>query len=149
MKAQDAQDSSSVEDDDGFAAQARRRLDRLRATIGDVASHSGLNRDTVSAVLHGRGSTRSQGKVDDALTSMEEEAGLPPIEDEGHVEPQLPVVDQQAVPMIRFTVEGVYGAKALIVEAPPENLAELEAAVDRIMRRLQQGQQPPRPGESG
>ena len=40
---------------------------------------------------------------------------------------------------VRIKVENVYGARALIVEGPVGDLAELEAAVDRIMRRLGEG----------
>ena len=38
--------------------------------------------------------------------------------------------------VLRVEVQGVYGAKALVFEAPVENIAELEEMVDRIMRRL-------------
>jgi hypothetical protein len=57
----------------------------------------------------------------------------------GQDEPEAPAAaNEGATPpgFIRFKVEGVYGAKALVVEGPVDNLPELEAAVDRIMRRL-------------
>lgn len=41
--------------------------------------------------------------------------------------------------VVRFIVKNVYGAEALVVEVPPENVEALEAAVDRIMRRMQRG----------
>ena len=54
-------------------------------------------------------------------------------------EPSATVVPETKDKVVRFVVEGVYGARALIVEVPPENVDDLERAIDRIMRRLQAG----------
>lgn len=117
------------------AALFYERRQRLHMSQDEVATEAGVNRDTVGAVESGKGSPASRRKVDDALTRLEQQAGLGPIEEDRAPEPQ----DDDAAPagFIRFKVEGVYGAKALVVEGPVENLPELEAAVDRIMRRLQ------------
>lgn len=117
----------------------RRRI-RLDMTQDDLGKEAGVNRDTVGAVESGGGSPRSRRKINDALDRLEADARLAPMGETGSTPPEI--VEQstpERPPMIRFIVEGVYGAKALIVEAPPENRAELEAAVDRIMRALQQG----------
>lgn len=100
-------------------------------TQEEIGKESGLNRDTVSAVEAGKGSAASQRRVDAALTRLEAEAGLTPFGAES-----APEREDDKPHVVRFEVQGVYGAKALIVEGPVEDLPALEAAVDRIMRRL-------------
>jgi transcriptional regulator with XRE-family HTH domain len=65
-------------------------------------------------------------RVERALDNFESETG--------HEQAEGAKPDESG--FIRFKVEGVYGAKALVVEGPVANIAELEAAVDRILRRL-------------
>jgi transcriptional regulator with XRE-family HTH domain len=108
------------------------RRHRLKMTQEEIGKESGLNRDTVSAVEGGGGSAASQRRIDAALTRLESEAGLPPF---GAEAPTTEREDDKPH-VVRFEVQGVYGAKALIVEGPVEDLPALEAAVDRIMRRL-------------
>jgi DNA-binding XRE family transcriptional regulator len=120
----------------------RRRRARLDMTQQEVADAVGgtFSRDTVAAVEAGGGSARSRHKIDDTLSRLEEEAGLGPIDAPPAALPTHPPLAPEAKDkVIRFRVEGVYGADALIVEAPPENLEALEHAVDRIMRGLQRG----------
>lgn len=113
---------SLVMSDEG--ARIAERRERLRLTKIDLAKESGVHRDTLSDIEAGKGfQAATLGKIEETLTRLETEAGLgaPP-------RPQG---------FIRFSVEGVYGAKALVVETPVENVAELEEMVDRILRRLQ------------
>lgn len=120
----------------------RARLDMTQQQVADavVAKFGGkFSRDTVAAVEAGGGSPRSRHKINETLSHLEEEGGLDPI-DEQPPTPTSPLPEPESKDkVVRFIVEGVYGAKALIVEVPPENVSELEQAVDRIMRRLQAG----------
>lgn len=113
--------------DEGSQVQARR--ERLGMGIKELAAEAGVSRDTLSDLESGTKDYRQTtlGKVLRALARIEQEAGLdtplPPPSGEPH--------------LVRFEVKGVYGAEALVVEGPVEDIAELEAAVDRIMRRVQ------------
>lgn len=107
-------------------ARITERRERLKLTKSALAKESGVHRDTLADIEAGKGfQAATVGKIDETLTRLEEEAGL------GAAPPPA------SAGFIRFSVEGVYGAKALVVEAPVENVAELEAMVDRIMRSLQ------------
>lgn len=128
----DHADSLSVSD---AGDRVRMRRERLGASQGEVADHAGVNRDTVSAVEHGQSSAKSRRLVGDALTRMEEEAGLPPIGDEPLVRSVEPVGDG-APQLLRIEVPGVHGARAIVVEGPVDNPEAIAAAVDAIMRRL-------------
>lgn len=114
--------------------RARMRRERLGATQGEVAEHAGVNRDTVSAVEHGQSSAKSRRLVTDALSRMEEEAGLSPIGEEPLVRRVEPV--EGAAQLLRIEVPGVHGAHAIVVEGPVDNPEAIAAAVDAIMRRL-------------
>lgn len=116
-------------------SEYRERRLRLKMTQEEVAVEADLNRDTVSAIEAGKGGMKSRRQLDDALTRLEDEAGYPALsvaEGDAEEDAQPPAT----AGLIRFKVEGVYGAKALVVEGPVENLAELEEMVDRVMRRL-------------
>lgn len=130
-------------------SEFRERRLRLEMTQEQVAAEAGLNRDTVGAVEAGKGGSKSRRQLSEALKRLEDEGHFPPLtvseEDPEARQAETPVPApsaDQPRPMVRFTVEGVYGAKALVVEGPVENVAELEAAVDRIMRRLAGDQAP-------
>lgn len=131
-------------------SEFRERRMRLNLNQDELAAAAGVHRDTVSAIELGQGSPRTRKSLDETLSRMEAEAGLPPL-----TVAQDPAPDQKmqhpAPGVVRVTVEGVYGAKALIVEAPPENLPELEAMVDRIMRNLRgdEGTVEPKPMPQG
>jgi DNA-binding XRE family transcriptional regulator len=127
----DTADSIPVSD---AGDRVRMRRERLGATQGEVAEQAGVNRDTVSAVEHGQSSAKSRRLVTDALTRMEEEAGLPPIGDEPLVRRVEPV--EGAPQLLRIEVPDMYGGKAIVVEGPVDNPEALAAAVDAIMRRL-------------
>lgn len=114
--------------------RVRMRRERLGASQGEVAEHANVNRDTVSAVEHGQSSAKSRRLVTDALTRMEEEAGLPSIGEEPLVRRVAPV--EGSPQLIRIEVPNLHGGQALVVEGPVDNPEALAAAVDAIMRRL-------------
>ena len=126
-------------------SEFRERRLRLKMTQEEIAVEADLNRDTVSAIEAGKGGMKSRRQLEDALARLEDEAGHTALSIAEAVTTEEAPAVAAAPSMIRFTVEGVYGAKALVVEGPVENIAELEAAVDKIMRRLagEQGDTPP------
>lgn len=115
--------------DTGARIRARRKSLGLQA--GRLAALAEVNREHLSAVENGhkRPTDEWVRRVELAMDEWARETGQEPTEP---VEPATPAHGR----MIKFTVEGVYGAKALVVEGPVENLAELEDMVDRVMRRL-------------
>lgn len=122
--------------DDQARARARSitaRREALGMTITDLAHEAGVNRGQLGEYEGGKHASSEPWirKVENALARIEVETG--------HDEPPTPLIPDDKGKVVRFVVEGVYGAKALIVEVPPENVDDLERAIDRIMRRLQQG----------
>lgn len=113
----------------------RREIDRRRIDLGmkrtTLAAEAGVNRGHLSEYLLGKADPSPEwiADVERALSRRERQ-----------FEPDEPPALELHQPRpLRFIVEGVYGAKALIVEADPGDREALEAAVDRIMRNLQQG----------
>lgn len=127
----DPTDSMSVSD---AAELARMRRERLGASQEEVAEQAGVNRDTVSAVEHGKSSARSRVLVTQALTHMEEEAGLHPFGDEPLVRRVTPIEGSPG--LARIEVPTLHEGKAIVVEWPVTDPEGLAAAVDAIMRRL-------------
>lgn len=104
------------------------RREALGMTGAALARLADVNRGHLSEYERGKREVAEPWirRVERALDRIEHETG--------HDEPEQKPAE---TPFIRIKVEGVYGAKALILEAPPGNIAELEAMVDQIMRRLQ------------
>lgn len=115
--------------------QVKARRERLGMDIKALATEAGVSRDTLSDLESGTKDYRQTTleKVLRALERIEQEAGI-----------DAPAAAVEDPHMVRFTVKGVYGAEALVVEGPVGDIAELEAAVDRIMRRIQ-GREDDRP----
>lgn len=101
------------------------RRERLKLNKSELMRESGVHRDTIADIEGGKGfQAATLAKIEEALTRLEAEAGI-----------GAPAKPESGV--VRFRVEGVYGAEALVVEGSIDNLAELEASVDRIMRRIE------------
>lgn len=107
--------------------QFKARRIRLGMSRADLAKRAHVDRETLARVEDGRDGARDTtiAAIERTLADLEEGAGMDDPEQTGNV--------------VRFVVRGVYGADALIVEGPVDNIAELEASVDRIMRRLRSG----------
>lgn len=130
----DQSDSLSVSDA-GDRVQMRR--ERLGATQEDVAEYAGVNRDTVRAVERGESSAKSRRLVTDALTRMEEEAGLDLVGEETHPLVRRVAPVEGAPQLIRIEVPTLHEGKAIVIEGTPDVDPEvLAAAVDAIMRRM-------------
>lgn len=112
----------------GTGARIRARRKALGLKAGRLAELAVVNPQHLSAIENGHKEPTEEWarRVERAMDVYARETG----QDEPASAPAV------TPPMIRFTVEGVHGAKALVVEGPVENIAELEAAVDKIMRRL-------------
>lgn len=123
--------TSSAGSDDDRGAAIQRRIDALGISDREWHITTGIDRKTLHRAIRNEPGTRSATytAIESWLDKLEAKVSGEPVAD------VVPAVDKPAG-FIRITVEGVYGANALIVEAPPENIAELEAMVDRIMRRL-------------
>jgi transcriptional regulator with XRE-family HTH domain len=134
MVTTDTRESVTMSD---FGETARLRRERLRATQDEVADAAGVNRDTVGAVEAGKGSNRSRGKIDDALSAMEAEAGLTGVVPLGPPQVPSPATSSENAPkVVRIEVPNMYGGDAIIVEGPIEHPEVLEAMVDRLMRKF-------------
>ena len=120
--------------------QFKARRTAIGLSVSALAKRAGVDRGSLTNLEDGKPvRDTTVALIDKTLSDLEHELGM----DEPSVV-EAPAA-AAAPAMIRFTVEGVYGAKALVVEGPVENIAELEAAVDKIMRRLagEQGDTPP------
>lgn len=118
------------------AQRVRDRREALGMKIKDLAEEADVHRGHLGEYEAGKREVTEPWirKVENALSRIETEVGMdasPP----------------PAPHLIRITVEGVYGAKALIIEGAPEDQAQLEAMVDRIMRNLR-GDGPQEPADS-
>lgn len=99
------------------------RRTHLGINLAGLARRAGVDRGTLKRIEEGRDGARAAtfGAIERALTELEESMDIDP---------------EDSKQVVRFVVRGVYGAESLVVEGPVENIAELEASVDRIMRRL-------------
>lgn len=112
----------------------RERREQLKLNKVELARESAVHRDTITDIEAGKGfQAATMGKLIETLDRLEDEAGLTAA-GEARADAGL----------VRYTVQNVYGATAIVVEGSVENIAELEASVDRIMRRAA-GQQTPAP----
>lgn len=103
-----------------------RRRERIGVTLIDLARLAGINRDTVAAIEEGKGFRRdSLTKIERALTELEVEHGLGPIEAPEEESPR-------ATRNVVITLGE--GRGRVVVEGPVEDLVELEAAAERLFR---------------
>jgi transcriptional regulator with XRE-family HTH domain len=120
----DMTEAGGPQGDQGAHFRARRL--KLGLSVQALAKRAHIDRDTLKRVEDGRDGVRelTLSAIDRALSELEQEIGMDDPDPESSV--------------VRFTVRGVYGAEAIVVEGPVANIADLEASVDRIMRRLNQ-----------
>lgn len=115
---------------DKRAQTLRARREHLGMSKAALAKLAGVDRGKLQRYEDGIDSPSDRwiGGIERALDDFEAETGHAPGE------------SAERPHVIRFEVQGVYGAKALIVEGPVDDLPALEAAIDRIMRRLAAGE---------
>lgn len=105
----------------GNAIKSRRLALGIKS-VREFAEVTGIDRQALGKAENGEGSDGTYERAESWLDRFEEKTGHDEL-----------VKD---VDVIRFKVEGVYGAKALVVEGPVDNPELLEQMIDRIMRNL-------------
>lgn len=122
--------TSSAGNSGDRGAVIARRIDALGISDREWHTQTGIDRKTLHRAIRNEPGTRAS-----TYTAIEAELDKLEAKVTGQaVAQRTPEMPRPNV--IRVEVQGVYGAKALVFEAGPENIAELEAMVDRIMRRL-------------
>ena len=120
--------------DASSGANIQRRRLAIGMSVAELARRANVDRGRLSALEAGdnvRDTTLAA--VVRALSDLEHELGM---DEPSQVAPVQMASEPPAPHMVRIEVDGVYGAKALVVEGPVDDLPALEAAVDRILRRL-------------
>lgn len=102
---------------------ARRR--RIGLSVSALAKRAGIDRNQLAAIEKGESQPRDTtlDKIVAALAALEEEMG---IDDE-----ESPPTESG---LVSFEIDGVYGAKRVVVSGPVENLDELRATVERLLK---------------
>jgi transcriptional regulator with XRE-family HTH domain len=116
----------------GRGSRVRARRVKMGISVKELAMRAGVDRGTLSSLEADDDRVRDTtiAAIERALDLLEQEMGM-----------DAPGPDEEKAPgLVRFEVTGVYGADALVVEGPVENLAELEAMIDRIMRGSRAGE---------
>lgn len=87
-----------------------------------LARESKVSRDAVMAAEKGTASDDTYDRLEAWLSRIEEEAGMdtPPLSEHG---------------LVTFRLSGNFGVE-VTVQGPVENVAELEAAVERLIRKV-------------
>lgn len=108
--------------------------------ITDLAKEAGVNRGQVGEYESGKHAASEPWirKLENTLDRIEHEVGM------DQPSPRVVGTEGQS-PVIRFIVDGVYGANSITVEAPVDNPDVLAAAVDQIMRSLRGDEPQPPP----
>jgi len=116
-------------------AAIQRRIDALGISDREWHTQTGIDRKTLHRAIRNEPGTRASTytAIEAELDKLEAKVAGKPI---AQAAPEKPN-------MIRIEVPNVYGAQALVFEAPVEDAAMLEAMVDRIMRRLAREQGDP------
>lgn len=105
------------------------RRQELGIEITDLAREAGMTREQVGKILAGKvPNSRSMRKLELAMDRLEAEVGRGPLVRNGNGN------GNGGPSLVKFTIHGVYGAAEVIVEGPVANMAELQAAVDRLLR---------------
>lgn len=120
------------------ARQIKARRERLGMRITDLAKEADVNRGQLGEYESTKHSPSEPWirKVENTLDRLEHETG---IADESS--PARPLDPEGE--FVEFTVEGNLGVK-VVVKGPVKNMAELQAAAERLVAGMQRD----RPGES-
>lgn len=99
-------------------------------SLNGLAKLSGVTRQTIVKA------EADDDKVTE-LTFSRLERALDDFEDETEITNVETLPNGNGGNLVKFTIHGVYGAAEVIVEGPVENMAELQAAVDKLLRGQQ------------
>lgn len=107
----------------GAGERIRARRTALGMTVKALAEKAGVDRGRLAAIEDGAGARGSTiGAIETALSRLEEEMSGP--------------YDEPASGgMVTFRMSGNFGVD-VVVQGPVENLDELEASVERLIRKM-------------
>lgn len=126
-----AADLPLVGDDSERGQAIQRRLDRLGISDREFHERTGIDRKTLRRAVSGAANVRSStyAAIESELDKIERRVSPPKLSREGgETEPGL----------VTFKLSGNFGVD-VVVQGPVENLNELEASVERLLR----GMRPP------
>lgn len=109
----------------------RERMELLGVGVQRLAVEANYNRKTVSRALEGSASDRTYQDLEEALEAIKLRIDGPDDAPEAAQEEPAKNVGEG---LVSFKLKGIYGAAEVIVEGPVENLADLEAAAERLLR---------------
>jgi hypothetical protein len=124
-----AADLPTVDDDEQRQRRAQEIQRRLEALgIGDREFHraTGIDRKTLNRAVQANPSTRPS-------TYAAIEAGLTKLEE--HMTPPMPPPTEGGPGTVTFKLTGNFGVD-VVVQGPVENLDELEASVEKLLRGM-------------
>lgn len=121
--------TTSAGDSTDRGSAIARRVEALGITDREWHAVTGIDRKTLNRAIRNEPGTRPS-----TYTAIEAE--LDRLEARNAGQPVTAEPQEIAPGVVRVEVQGVYGAKALVFQAPVENVDVLEQMVDRIMRRL-------------
>jgi hypothetical protein len=121
--------------------EIKRRFKALDITDREWHKRTGIDRKTLNRAIAGVPTVRTStyDAIESNLDKLEArlQGRVPPTSEGLTI---VPDKDPATPGLIRFRVQGAYGFDALVVEGPVENVAELVASVQEIMRGLQNGE---------
>lgn len=126
--------------DESRGAAIARRYDALGLTDRKWHEETGIAPPTLKRAMADDSRVRAgtYAAIESNLARLEaRNAGKPTVTPRG-------VIEDEHGGIVRIRLEGVFGAEAAIVEAPADNPDALAAALDIIMRKMNQ---PPADGE--
>lgn len=112
--------------DAGVGENIRRRRTSLGVTVRALAERAGVDRGRLSAIEDGASARASTvGAIERALSDLEEEMGGP-----------YDTAESTSEGLVKYRLKGNFGVD-VVVEGPVANIDELEAAVERLIKRMQ------------
>lgn len=128
MTVRRAEDSASMRTE-GTQIQARR--ERLGISKKELAEIAGVSRDTLAAIEEGRNFRRaSLVRLDNALTSLEHEAGM-----------DAPAVESSEEGLVEFDFPDGGGGR-IVVRGPVADKDDLARMVANLIRETRESDQP-------
>ena len=106
--------------------EIQRRLDALKISDREFKEASGIDRKTLRRAVAGEERVRAStyAAIESALDKIER-----------RIRPELP--ESPEANLVSFELSGDFGVE-VVVKGPVENLAELEASVERLIRKMRE-----------
>lgn len=116
-------------DDSDRGAEIRRRYEKLGISYREWDKQTGIARQTLLRAFENAPGTRESTylAIESELTRLEDA-----IAGRGQLDVQ-PISDPDRG-LVTFTVEGIYGAKSVVIKGPVENVDLLREQIDKLLR---------------